>query len=108
MDRQGRYTDIKEEVSVNFHCYEVGGFVKKVVTWLAVASGIVFVIAWAIGGLMIYEGNYENYAWAYVGLGSLIVFFCSLLYLRLSRCPHCGRLRQSSGKYCPYCGKEID
>ena len=81
---------------------------KWIVTWLAVVSIIVFIIAWAVGGLMIYESNYENNAWAYVGLGSIIVFFCSFLYLRCSRCPYCGKLRQSFGKYCPYCGKEID
>ena len=87
---------------------EGGVFVKKVATWLAVVSGIVFLIAWAIGGLMIYEGKYENNAWVYVGLISIEVFFCSLLCLRFSRCPHCGKLRQSGWKYCPYCGKEID
>ena len=81
---------------------------KKVVTWLAVVSGIVFIIAWAVGGLMIYEGKYTNNAWAYVGLAAIVIFFCSLLYLRISRCPHCGKLRQSFGKYCLYCGKEID
>lgn len=81
---------------------------KRIVTWLAVVSIVVFIIAWAVGGLMIYESNYENNAWAYVGLGSIIVFFCSFLYLKCSRCPHCGKFRQSFGKYCPYCGKEID
>ncbi|MBR5266995.1 MAG: hypothetical protein IKU20_02220 [Lachnospiraceae bacterium] len=81
---------------------------KKVATWLAVVSGIVFLIAWAIGGLMIYEGKYENNAWVYVGLISIVVFFCSLLCLRFSRCLYCGKLRQSGWKYCPYCGKEID
>lgn len=81
---------------------------KKIATWLAVISIIVFVIAWSIGGLMIFNGEYENSAWAYVGLICIVICLCSLLYLRNTRCPHCGKMNQTFGKYCPYCGKEIN
>ena len=80
---------------------------KKIATWLAVISAIVFVIAWGIGGLMIYENNYESNAWAYVGMVAIIIFFCSLIYLKMTRCPYCGKMNETFGKYCPYCGKEI-
>jgi len=81
---------------------------KKIAKWLAVISITVFVIAWGIGGLMIHNNEYENNAWVYVGLVSFVIFFCSLIYLKTSRCPHCGRIKHSLGKYCPYCGKEIN
>lgn len=80
---------------------------KKVATGLAVISMIVFVIAWGIGGLMIFNNEFENYAWVYVGLVSIVIFFCSLIYLKTTRCPHCGKMSQTFGKYCSYCGKEI-
>lgn len=80
---------------------------KKIAKWLAAMSIIVFVIAWGIGGLMIYDNNYESNAWVYVGLVSIVIFFCSLLYLKTKKCPHCGKTNQTFGKYCPYCGKQI-
>ena len=80
---------------------------KKTAVWLAVISAFVFVIAWGVGGVMILNNDYENYAWVYVGLISMVIFFCSLIYLKTIRCPHCGKRNQTSGKYCPYCGKEI-
>lgn len=81
---------------------------KKVATWLAVLSIIVFIISWGVGGLMLYDYNYESNAWVYIGLVSIAIFFCSLLYLKTTnRCPHCGKSIQMNGKFCPYCGKEI-
>lgn len=81
---------------------------KEIARWLAVISIIVFVVAWGIGGFMIFNNEYENNAWVYVGLVSIIVFFCSLLYLKTTRCPHCGKMKQTLGKYCPYCGNRIN
>ena len=80
---------------------------KKFATWLAAISIIVFVIAWGVGGLMIYDGDFENDAWVYVGLVSIVIFFGSLIYLKTTRCPHCGKMNPTLGKYCPYCGKKI-
>lgn len=76
--------------------------------WLSVISIIVFAIAWGIIGLKILDNDYEFITEAYIGYGSLAVFFASLICYRLTnRCPHCRRPKISFGKYCPYCGKEI-
>lgn len=80
---------------------------KKIVKWLAAISIIVFVIAWGIGGLKIYDAEYENNAWLYVGIVSIMIFFCSLIYLKTTRCPHCSKMNLTFGKYCTYCGKKI-
>ena len=80
---------------------------EKIAKWLAAISIIIFVIAWGVGGLMIYNGKFENNAWVYVGLVSIVIFFCNLIYLKTSRCPYCGKINQSFGKYCPHCGKNI-
>ena len=80
---------------------------KKVAIWFAIISFIFFVFAWGIGGIIIFNNDFESYLWVYVGLVAFIIFFCSLIYLKTTRCPHCGKIKQSFGKYCPYCGKEI-
>ena len=80
---------------------------KKLAAWLAVISITVFIFAWVIGGLLIYNNDYESNAWAYVGLAAIIVFFPCLIYLKTTRCPHCGKTNPTRGKYCPYCGREI-
>lgn len=82
---------------------------KKIATWLAVISIIVFVIAWGIMGLKLLDNDYHITTEAYIGLISLVVWLICVLYMRFtSRCPHCGKLKQTFGKYCPYCGKEIN
>ena len=82
---------------------------KKTAVWLAVISITVFVIAWGVMGLKIFNNDYLITSETYTGLISLIVFFICILYIKFTdRCPHCGKLRQSFGKYCPHCGKEID
>lgn len=80
---------------------------RKLAKWLTVISIAVFVIAWGIGGLMIYDNNYESNVWVYFGAVSVMVFFCCLIYLKTTRCPHCGKINPTIGKYCPYCGKQI-
>ena len=81
---------------------------KKLAKWLSILSINVFVIAWTIGGFMIFNGNFENNVWAYAGLVSFALFFICILYMKFTnRCPHCGKINPSFGKYCPFCGKEI-
>ncbi|MBR2848093.1 MAG: hypothetical protein IKB87_01395 [Clostridia bacterium] len=81
---------------------------KTIAKWLAVISIIVFVVAWGIMGLKILDNNYFITTEAYIGLISLVVFFVCVMYVKLTnRCPHCGKEKQSFGKYCPYCGNEI-
>ncbi len=82
---------------------------KRIATWLAVISITIFIIAWGIIGLKILDNNYEFITEAYIAYGSFAIFFASLICLRITnRCPHCGRIKTSFGKYCPYCGKEIN
>ncbi len=84
-------------------------YMKKVAKWLAIISIVVFVIDWGVMGLKLLNNNYLITAEAYIGLISIVVFFVCVLCIKLSnRCPHCGKINQSFGKYCPYCGKEIN
>ena len=81
---------------------------KKIAKWLAVISMTVFVLAWGIMGLKLLDNNYRITVEAYIGLVSLVISFLCIMYVKLTnRCAHCGKLKQSFGKYCPYCGKEI-
>lgn len=80
---------------------------KKIVFGLAVVSIITFVIAWGVGGVMILNNNFESDIWVYVGLVSGVLFFSSLICLKMTRCPHCSRTNPTKGAYCPYCGKKI-
>ena len=82
---------------------------KKMAKWLAAISIIVFVIAWGIIDMKLLDNNYLITTEAYIGLISLVVFFICVLYVKFTnRCPHCGKTHQSFGKYCTYCGKEIN
>lgn len=82
---------------------------KKMAKWLAVISIIVFVLDWGVMGLKLLDNSYIITTEAYIGLVSLVVFFVSVMYVKLiNRCPNCGKTKQSFGKYCPYCGKEIN
>lgn len=81
---------------------------KKIAKWLAVISITIFIMVWGIMGVKILDNNYLIITETYIGLISLVVFFASVLYVKLvNRCPHCGKTKQSFGKYCPYCGKEV-
>ncbi len=82
---------------------------KKLTPWVITISFLVFVMTWGIMGFKIFDGDY-NIAWeAYIGLGALTVFFVFTLIRRfsLAKCPHCGKIRLDTGKYCSHCGKEV-
>lgn len=83
---------------------------KKIAIWLLVISLIVFVITWGIVGVKILDNNYEFMTEAYIAYCSLAVFFVSLIYVRWGKnhCPHCGKVRLSSGQFCSHCGKKIE
>lgn len=82
---------------------------KKTAKWLAAISMTAFVIAWGMMGLKLLDNDYLITAEAYVGLISLVVFFVCIMYVKITtRCPHCGKTKQSFGKYCPYCGKKLN
>jgi len=60
-------------------------------------------------GVKLLDNNYLITTEAYTGAISLAVFFVCLFYVKITnRCPHCGKIRQSFGAYCPYCGKQIN
>ena len=82
---------------------------KKIASWLAAISIIVFIIAWGLVGLKILDNDYDFITEAYIAYGSLTVFFPALICLRFAnRCPHCGKIKQTVGKYCPYCGEKTN
>ncbi|HIZ56861.1 MAG TPA: hypothetical protein H9671_11855 [Firmicutes bacterium] len=81
---------------------------KKMISWIYVIAIITFVIDWGIVGLKLLDGNYDITAGAYIGLVCLFMIFVCVVYKAFhDKCPHCGKLRLSKGKYCSYCGKEI-
>ena len=82
---------------------------KKVAIWTLVISIIVFAITWGIIGVKLLDSNFNFMTEAYIAYGSFGIFFISLIYLKWGklRCPYCGKVRMSSGKYCSHCGKEI-
>ncbi len=81
---------------------------KKAVTWVLVISYIILFIAIGIMGIKIFDGNYGIEAEGYIALIFLLISCACNIYRAFSnRCPHCGKLRLSSGKFCSHCGKEI-
>ncbi len=82
---------------------------KKTAKRLAVISVAVFVIDWGVMGLKLLDNDYLITAEVIIGLISLAVFWVCIMYIKLTdRCPNCGKTKLSFGKYCPYCGKEIN
>lgn len=81
---------------------------KKVRSWIIIIASVIGVAVWAVMGLKLYDGNYEIRAEAYTMLACLIVIAaCAISRMFTDKCPYCGKLRVSNGKYCPHCGKEI-
>ena len=80
---------------------------KKVDTWLLLISLLIFVIGGVIG-LKLFDGNYDIIIEAYIGLICLVtMLICILIRSFSTKCPYCGKMRVSNGRYCPHCGKEL-
>jgi len=84
---------------------------KKIAPWMIAISLVVFIIAWGIMGMKIFNGNYDAQLETYIGLAALVVFWIFILIMKFSsaKCPHCGKvqLQLDKGKYCYRCGKEV-
>lgn len=71
---------------------------KRITTCVLIIALIIFIIDWGIIGVKLLDGDYDIIPEAYIGAA------CKAF---ASKCPHCGKMIQSNGKYCPHCGKEI-
>lgn len=81
---------------------------KKIRTVALVTAFLAFLFDWGVMGLKLYNGNYNITVEAYIALVCLlIILICAVSKIFTDKCPHCGKIRISNGKYCPYCGKEI-
>lgn len=81
---------------------------KRITTWVLVIALIIFIIDWGIIGVKLLDGNYDIITEAYIGaacFGAMLI--CAVCKAFTNKCPHCGKLIQSNGKYCPHCGKEV-
>lgn len=80
---------------------------KKAATWAFWIAVVIVLIAHAIIGLKLLDGDYEFSAEAYVGAaGFFVMFVCSLIRALGNKCPHCGKTIRDNGEYCSYCGKK--
>lgn len=81
---------------------------KRITTWGLVITLILLLIDLGVMGIKLLNGNYDVLTAAYIAAACWIVMLvCAVVKLFSSRCPHCGKLKLSNGKYCPHCGKEI-
>lgn len=81
---------------------------KKTITWTSIISSFAFFVDWVVLGIKLFSGNYNVIAEAYIGAVCFTIMFVSLLIKRFSsKCPHCGRISASDGKYCPHCGEKL-
>ena len=69
----------------------------------------VFAVDWGVMGIKLSMGDYDVAIEAYLGLACMAFMLVGILVRAFSdKCPHCGKLRLSRGKYCSCCGKEIE
>ena len=81
---------------------------KKIAIWSAAIAFVAFLITWGVMGLNLASGDYDIELLAYIGGACwLVLLVCLIIIAVNTRCPHCGKMRRTRGKYCPYCGKEI-
>lgn len=80
---------------------------KKALVWGSVVSCAALLVALGVMGVKIFRNNYEVMAECCIALACLVInVVCNLSRALCNKCPHCGRLRLSNGKYCSHCGKE--
>lgn len=81
---------------------------KRIRTWVLIITFFVIVVDWGIMGLKLYDGDYNITTEAYIaGVCFIVLLLCAVSKMITDKCPHCGKLRVSNGKFCPYCGKEL-
>lgn len=81
---------------------------KKITTWLLIIALILFMIDWGVMGVKLLNGNYEIITEAYIGAACWGVMLVSAVCkVFTNKCPHCGKVMLTNGKYCPHCGKKI-
>lgn len=82
---------------------------RKISLWIFIVSLVSFLITWGVIGIKLLDGNYEFMTEAYIALVFFIITLVGLLVYKFSgcRCPHCGKVRLDTGKYCSHCGKEL-
>ncbi len=75
---------------------------------LAIAF-LLILIVWGVIGVKIFTNDYDFQIWAYIAAGCWAVMLACLIYrVVTNRCPHCGKIRWSRGKFCSWCGREIE
>lgn len=81
---------------------------KRITTCVLIIALIVFIIDWGIIGVKLLDGDYDIILEAYIGAACFGVMLISAVCKAFTnKCPHCGKMIQSNGKYYPHCGKEI-
>ncbi len=81
---------------------------KRITTCVLIIALIIFIIDWGIIGMKLLDGDYDIITETYIGAACFGVMLISAVYKAFaSKCPHCGKMIQSNGKYCPHYGQEI-
>lgn len=83
---------------------------KKVATWIIAISVIALTIILTVMGIGVYEMDENTIrTTAYISIPFFVLLLGGLIYIKwgTAKCPYCGKLRLTNGKYCSYCGKEI-
>lgn len=81
---------------------------KKIAAWGLAAALVLFILDWGVLGVKLLGGSYDVLPEAYIGaicFGAALV--CAVCKAFANRCPHCGMIVLSNGKYCPHCGREL-
>lgn len=84
--------------------------IKKVLTWIILAALLIFIIDWLVIGIMIFNGNYDFTAGAYILAVCFVIMLAGLLIKTLvydfKICPGCNKKIPHKSRFCPHCGKE--
>ena len=81
---------------------------KRPMHCLYISSVIIGLISWGVIGIKIFNNNYNYILESYIMAACFVVMAIYNFYRIISdKCPHCGKVRFTSGSYCSYCGKKI-